>query len=99
MPLINLKVQHGRPFEEAKARLGRAVGDLQGKFGAMVRTVEWSSDRDSVALGGPGFKLDVRVDASEVHVVGDLPLLASLLGGSNGVKQMIESAFRKQLKP
>ncbi len=99
MPLIDLKIQHGRPFDEAKARLARAVGDLEGKFGAMVRTVEWSSGRDAVALAGPGFKLDVRVDPTEVHVVGDLPLIASLLGGSDGVKRMVESAFRKQIKP
>jgi len=89
MPLIDLKIQHGRPFDEAKARLARAVGDLEGK----------SSGRDAVALAGPGFKLDVRVDPTEVHVVGDLPLIASLLGGSDGVKRMVESAFRKQIKP
>ncbi len=99
MPLIDLKIRHGRPLDEAKAHLGRAVGDIQGKFGAMVRTVEWSGGRDAVSLGGPGFRLDVRVDASEVHVSGDLPWVAGLLGGSDGIKRMVESAFRKQLKP
>ena len=37
MPLIDLKIQHGQSFEVARTRLETAVGDVQKKFGAVVR--------------------------------------------------------------
>ncbi len=98
MPLIDLKIQHGQSFDSARGRLETAVGDVQKKFGAVVRTVAWSPARDSVSLQGPGIKLDIRVDPTEVHVQGDLPLIASLMGGSGGVRKMIESAFKPSAK-
>ncbi len=97
MSLIQVKLKHGRTFDDAKAHLARAVADVQARFGVMVQKAEWSAARDAVTLAGPGVRLDLRVDAEEVHVEGDIPLLGGLLGGSSGVKKMVEAAFHKQL--
>ncbi len=97
MPLIQVKVQHGRTFEDAKDRLAQAVRDLQARFGVMVRKAEWSPGRDAVALEGPGVRLDLRVDAAEVHVTGDIPLLAGLMGSSS-LNQIVESTFKNPNK-
>jgi hypothetical protein len=93
MPLIQVKVKHGRSLSEARDRLARAVGEVQGRFGPMIKTCEWSPSRDSVVLTGPGVRLDLLVDAVDVHVSGDIPLLASLLG-TDKLKQIVESTFK-----
>ncbi len=93
MALIQVKVKHGKPESEARARLGVAVGELQSRFGPMVRTCEWSPDRSSVLLTGPGVRLDLKVDSEDVHVSGELPILASLLG-SEKLKQIVASTFK-----
>jgi hypothetical protein len=93
MPLIQVKVKHGRTIDEARDRLERAVGELQGRFGPMIRTCEWSPGRESVVLTGPGVRLDRLVDADDVHVSGDIPLLASLLG-TDKLKQIVEATFK-----
>jgi hypothetical protein len=46
-----------------------------------------------VVLNGPGVRLDLLVDAVDVHVSGDIPLLASLLG-TDKLKQIVESSFK-----
>ena len=93
MALIQVKVKHGRTIDEARGRLARAVGEVQGRFGPMIRTCEWSPSRDSVVLTGPGVRLDLMVDAVDVHVSGDIPLLASLLG-TDKLKQIVEATFK-----
>jgi hypothetical protein len=93
MALIQVQVEHGRSQAEARDRLAKAVGEVQSRFGSMVRTCEWSPARDSVMLTGPGVRLDLRVDATHVHVSGDLPLLASLLG-TEKLKQIVASSFK-----
>lgn len=94
MSLIDVKLKHGRTYEDARDRLAKAVAQLQGQFGGMIRKAEWSPGRDAVVLEGPGARLDLKVDADEVHVTGDIPLLAGLFGSSN-LKQLVESTFKK----
>ena len=99
MPMINLTVAHGRSLEEARGRLEMAVGEVSGKFGAMVRRVEWSADRSRVRIEGAGFWVEMGVDAREVHATGDIPVLGGLLGGpvASGLKQIVQKTFRKTL--
>lgn len=93
MALVQVKVEHGRSEVEARDRLAKAVGEVQSRFGSMVRTCEWSPSRDSVTLTGPGVRLELRVDPTHVHVSGDIPLLASLLG-TEKLKQIVASSFK-----
>ncbi len=96
---INLVFKHGRTQEEAKARLGEAIAETQKRFGAMVQRVEWNAGRDNVHLSGTGFEVDASVDAHEVRVVGDIPILGRLLGGpfAMGLKQILQNTFQKRL--
>ena len=50
MSLIQVKVKHGRTFDEARDRLALAVGESRPGSASMVRTAEWSPGRDSVIL-------------------------------------------------
>jgi hypothetical protein len=99
MPLINLSMKHGRTLEEAQTQLEAAVHKVQGQFGALVRQATWSANRTQVRLDGVGFWVEIWVDAEEVHVSGDSPLLGKLLGTpvATGVKQIIQQAFQKKL--
>ena len=96
---INLSFKHGRTQEEAKRHLGEAITEIQRQFGSMVRQAQWDTDHNAVHLSGTGFEVDAGVDAQEVHLVGDIPLLGKLLGGplALGLKQIVHKAFQKQL--
>ena len=99
MPLIQLSVQHGQTFDEAKKRLETAVHEVQSRFGTLVRQVEWSTDRSQVRLEGVGFWIEMRVDAQAVHVSADIPVLSRLLGGSvtTRLKEIVERTFQLKL--
>lgn len=99
MPLLNLTVRHGRPLEEAQRRLEQAVQRVSAQFGALVRRVDWSPNRDRVKVEGTGFWVEMWVDPQDVHATGDIPMLAGLLGGrlGAGLKQILEQTFQKKL--
>ena len=99
MSLIQLSVQHGHTFDEAKKRLETAVHEIQSKFSTLVRQVEWSTDRSQVRLEGSGFWVEMQVDAQAVHVSADIPVLGRLLGGSitTGLKEIVQRTFQLKL--
>jgi hypothetical protein len=99
MPLLDLTVQHRRTLEDASRGLQTAVDSVSRQFGALVRRVEWSADRDRVKLEGVGFWVEMWVDALAVHATGDIPILGGLLGTqmTGRLKQILEGTFRKKL--
>jgi hypothetical protein len=99
MPLINLSVKHGRTLEEARSQLETAVHRVHSQFKALVRQVAWSADRSRVRLDGVGFCVEMWVDAQEVHVSGDLPLLGRLLGSpmTAALQRIVQQTFQKKL--
>jgi hypothetical protein len=102
MPALNLTVRHGRhgrSLEDAARDLERAVQQISGQFGSLVRRVEWAPDRHRVKLDGVGFWVEMWVDAQDVHATGDIPILGGLLGGrlGSGLKQILQQTFQKSL--
>ena len=99
MSLINLSVKHGRTMEEARSHLETAVHRVHSQFKALVRQVAWSADRSRVRLDGVGFWVEMWVDAQEVHVSGDLPLLGRLLGSpmTTALQRIVQQTFQKKL--
>ena len=99
MSLINLSVKHGRTMEEARSHLETAVHKVHSQFKALVRQVAWSVDRSRVRLDGVGFWVEMWVDAQEVHVSGDLPLLGRLLGSpmTTALQRIVQQTFQKKL--
>jgi hypothetical protein len=96
---MHLSVQHGKSLDEARELMGRAVGQAQAQFGALVQRVEWSTDRDSARLIGTGFEVAMRVDPREVYVSVDVPLLGRLVGNPllTGLKGILQNTFQKRL--
>ena len=99
MSLIHLTFAHGQTLEEARRRLERAVHEVCGTFGG-IRRVEWADDRHRVKLEGAGVRVEMWVDAQNVHATGDIPILGELLGGplASGLKQIVQQAFQKKLQ-
>jgi hypothetical protein len=99
MPLIQLSVQHGQTFDEAKKRLETAVHEIQNRFSTLVSQVEWSTDRSQVRLQGIGFWIEMQVDAQVVHVSADIPVLDRLLGSSvtTRLKEIVQRTFQLKL--
>ena len=99
MPLLSLAVKHGRTFDDAKARLEMAVQEIQSRFGTMVDKVDWSADRTQVKISGKGVEIEMRIDAENVHVTGDIPALGGLLGGvfRRGLESVVKTTFQKGL--
>jgi hypothetical protein len=99
VPLIELTIQHGRTQEEARQRLEAAVHQISTTFGAMLRPAEWAPDRNRVRLEGAGVWVELWVDAREVHVTGDAPILGRLFGSplTSRLKQIVEQTFQKRL--
>jgi hypothetical protein len=99
MPLINLTFAHGQSLDEARRRLEQAVQEVSSQFGG-IRRVEWAADRSRVKLEGAGVRVEMWVDAQDVHATGDIPILGELLGGplAAGLKQIVQQAFQKKLR-
>src|SRR4051812_25688879 len=98
MPMFQVSVRHGRTQDDARSRLETAVGEVRARFAPMVQRVDWSADRNAVTVHGAGFVVEMRVDAHEVHVSGDIPLLGALFGKSfeAGVRQIVDQTFGKK---
>ena len=84
MSLISMSVEHHSNLVDARQRLSLAVQDVRTKFASAIRSEEWSPDRSTVTLQGPGVLINLRVDDSHVHATGDIPLLNTLLGSTIG---------------
>ena len=99
MSLINLSIKHGRTLEEAQRHLETAVREVHSRFQALIQRVEWSADRRQVRIEGVGFWAELWVDAQEVHIRGDIPLLGGLLGTpvAEGLKQIVQRTFQNRL--
>jgi hypothetical protein len=98
MSMFHVSVRHGRTRDDACARLAMAVDEVKGRFGPMIQRVDWSAVGDAVTLQGTGFVVEMRVDAQDVHVSGDVPLIGALLGRSfeSGVRQIVDQTFGKR---
>ena len=97
--MINLTFAHGQSLDEARRRLEQAVQEVSSQFGG-IRRVEWAADRSRVKLEGAGVRVEMWVDAQDVHATGDIPILGELLGGplAAGLKQIVQQAFQKKLR-
>src|SRR5688500_14117206 len=99
MSLIDLTLKHGRSLDEARTQLDTVVNQVRSTFGAMVHSTNWSPDRNAVKLAGNGFSIDMRIDAENVVVSGDIPFLGKLLASPvvAKLKGIVENTFQKKL--
>ena len=100
MPLMTFSMHHGKTFEEARQRLATAVDAVTRRLGTLVRRVEWSADHSQVRLEGIGCWIAMQVDAQDVHVSADIPVLGRLLGSSvpTHLKAIVRRTFQRTLR-
>jgi hypothetical protein len=100
MSLINVSIQHGCTFDDARTRLETTVQEVTNKFGRAIQRVDWNAERTEVKLAGPGVQVEMRIDPELVHVSGDIPLLGGLLGSklTGSLKSILSKTFPKQLE-
>jgi hypothetical protein len=96
---MTLSVQHGLTLDEARSRLETAVAELTGRFGSLVRRVQWAPDHNQVRLEGSGAWIELRLDGQAVHVSADIPGLGRFLGGSisTRLREIVQQSFQPKL--
>ena len=92
MAEVNLSFDHGQTLEVARANFRHAIEDAVKQHGKHFKSVVWSDDRTEAALSGTGWKLDLKVDATKVHVTGHVPFFLRFL--EKPVMQFIEKSFK-----
>ena len=99
MGLIQMTMKHGQTQDAARVAMEQAVGDLQTRFGRLVRRADWDADRNRVRVEGVGFWVEMKLDPQEIHMSGDAPILGGLLGGplGGGIKQILQKSLTKAL--
>ena len=79
MAKVNMALDHGQTLATAQVNFERAISAAQHRFGKHIHRVDWSSDRDSVQMVGPGFDVVLSYDEHKVHVRGTVPLAFKLM--------------------
>ena len=91
MAELNMTVKHGQPAEAARANFEKAIAAAHEQHGRWVRQVEWSPDRSSAILSGPGYRVTLSFDDENVYAKGHVPLAFKLLEGS--VRRFVEKTL------
>jgi len=81
MAQVDFALDHGQDPEAARANFEHAITTAQTRFAKWVRQVNWSEDRSSVALAGPGFDVVLTYDDQKVYVRGTVPVAFKLMEG------------------
>jgi transposase-like protein len=99
MSLMKFSVKHERNLNEAKQVLEQTVDDVNKHFAMLINKVEWNIDRTDVKIDARGANVHAWVDAVEVHLTCDVPLLGKLLGGPvvDKLKGLVQDRFQKNL--
>lgn len=79
MSAMNMSVKHGQSFETARAHFEKGIGSAQAEYGKYIKKVEWSDDRTSARLSGPGFEVELKVDGDSVHASGRVPFFVRFM--------------------
>jgi hypothetical protein len=98
MPMLTMSVKHGQTQEQARDHLEQAINQVRTQYAGMVQGVEWSPDRNTVRLAGTGgVRVDLNVDATDVHVSADVPGLLGVLASPLllGLRGIVEKEFKQ----
>lgn len=94
MATLNMSVKHGRPFEVAKTNFDKGILAAQEKHHLYIKTVEWSQDRTSAKLSGPGYEVTLHVDQDSVHANGSVPFFVKFMEGP--IRKFVEETLGNQ---
>ena len=79
MAKLNMAIDHGQTPAMARANFERAISAAQDRFSKWIHRADWSADRDSVKMVGPGFDVMLSYDDQKVYARGTVPLAFKLM--------------------
>jgi hypothetical protein len=79
MAKLNMAIDHGQTPAAARANFERAISAAQDRFSKWIHRAEWSTNRDSVKMVGPGFDVVLSYDDKKVYARGSVPLAFKLM--------------------
>jgi len=79
MAKLNMALDHGQTPAKAQVNFERAIGAAQHRFGKWIHRANWSAERDSVQMVGPGFDVVLSYDDQKVYARGTVPFAFKLM--------------------
>ena len=79
MAQLNITMKHDQSPDEARVNFVEAITAAHQEHGHWIKTVEWSDDRTSAILSGPGYKVTLSFDDENVYARGTIPLALKLM--------------------
>jgi hypothetical protein len=93
MAELNMTVKHDQTADAAQANFEKAIAAAHAQHGSWIRQVEWSADRKSAILSGPGYRVTLSFDEQNVYARGNVPLALKLLEGP--MRRFVEKTLAK----
>jgi Putative polyhydroxyalkanoic acid system protein (PHA_gran_rgn) len=79
MAKLNIALDHGQAPTTAQSNFERAMSAAQSRFGMWIHRADWSTDRDSVKMAGPGFDVELSFDDQRIYAHGTVPFAFKLM--------------------
>ena len=94
MAPLNMSFRHGQPWETARANFETGINQAKDRFGAFLKSVEWSDDKTAARLRGSNFDVNLTLGPESVHAEGNVPFIARKLL-EMPVRKFLEETFKK----
>jgi Putative polyhydroxyalkanoic acid system protein (PHA_gran_rgn) len=94
MARITIAVDHGQTPETAGENFEKAISAAQDRYGTWIKSADWSADRRSLRMTGPGFDVELSYDNEKVYARGSVPLAFKLMEGL--IKSFIKEALAQE---
>ena len=79
MAKLDIALDHGQTPATAQANFERAITAAHSRFGKWIHRADWSADRNSVQMVGPGFDVVLSYDDQKVYARGIVPIAFKLM--------------------
>ena len=79
MAKLNMAIDHGQTPAMARANFERAITAAQNRFSKWIHRADWSAERDSVKMIGPGFDVVLSYDDKKVYARGTVPFAFKMM--------------------
>jgi hypothetical protein len=91
-----MSLKHGQNAtpEVVQSHFERAIAEAQARYASWIHSIEWSGDRRSAKLAGPGYNVSLTLDGESVHASGQVPLAFKLLEGK--IRSLVERMLAEQ---
>jgi hypothetical protein len=93
MATLNLSIEHGQTWDNARASFERGITQAAEQYGRWIQRVDWSDDRTAARLTGNGFVVDLRIDDRQLHVAGEIPFYFRLFEAP--LRRFVEETFHR----